>query len=68
MLIPEVAELVRAGLLHPYDSEWIGRLKPESQLAAAEKCQRPNPSFAATSYAKSKVSHGTPSIQARRKR
>lgn len=68
MLIPEVVSLLNSGRLNPIDGEWISRLKPESQLAAAEKCQRPNPTFAATSYAKSKVSHGAPSIQARRKR
>ncbi len=38
MLIPEVRALLNEGKLHEFDAEWIQRLKPESQLAAAMKC------------------------------
>ena len=40
-LIPEVRALLTQGL-SPDDADWIGRLKPESQLAAARKCLQPN--------------------------
>lgn len=43
----------------PIDADWISRLKPESQLAAAVKCGRPNPTFDAAEKAKSRVSSGT---------
>ena len=63
MLIPAVAELLRTGSLHPYDAEWVGRLKPESQLAAAQRCMKPNPTFDAAAVAKSGISHGHRSRQ-----
>lgn len=37
-LIREVQELLDCNSLHLFDAEWIVRLKPESQLAAANKC------------------------------
>ncbi len=64
--IPAVVELVNLGLLHPTDAEWIGRLKPESQLASALKCGRPSPTFAIQGDAKSSITHGHPSTMARR--
>jgi hypothetical protein len=57
MLIPEVLELFRTGKLHPTDADWIGRLKPESQAAAARKCMNGNPSFS-ESMPKSSITHG----------
>lgn len=36
-LIPEVAELIRAGKLPAWDGEWIRNLEPAQQLAAALK-------------------------------
>ena len=55
--IPAVMELVRLGLLCPYDAEWIGRLKPESQLASAKKCQKPNPVFIIHQQERSTITH-----------
>lgn len=37
-LTEEVKKLVDDGILHIFDSEWICKLKPEDQLAAAMKC------------------------------
>ena len=62
MLIPEVLELFRAGKIHEFDADWIGRMKPETQLASARKCMNANPTFM-ESMAKSRLTHGTPSTQ-----
>lgn len=43
MLIPAVVALLRAGKIHEFDAEWIGRLRPKSQLAAAKKCMNAAP-------------------------
>ena len=37
-LTPEVQALIDSGKLHQFDGEWICRLRPESQMAAARKC------------------------------
>lgn len=39
-LCDEVQALVDSGDLHPFDAEWIGRLPPDKQVAAAEKTIR----------------------------
>lgn len=63
---PEVLALFREGKISAEDVFWIGRMPPESQLAAAIRCGRPNPTFNIQEQAKSSVTHGTPSIQERR--
>lgn len=60
ILVPAVAELVRLGKLSEMDSEWIGRLRPDSQLAAAKKCMRPNLMMIAMRHERSTISHGHP--------
>lgn len=40
MPTPEILKLVASGKLHEFDAEWIGRLPPQNQLAAARKCMR----------------------------
>lgn len=59
-MIAEVAKLLRAGRLNPIDADWIGRLKPESQLAAAQKCMNPDPTFTADRYDKSTIGNAPP--------
>mgnify|MGYP007070408517 CR=1 FL=1 len=59
MLIAEVEELVRAHRLHPFDAEWIARLRPEAQLKAARKCMRPSPTFIIHTLSRSTITHGT---------
>lgn len=54
-LIPEVAEFFRIGRLNEFDAEWIARLKPESQLAAAKKCMAANPTFTPDRYDRSTI-------------
>jgi len=66
MLIPEVLQLFHEGVIHLFDAEWIGRLKPESQLKAAVKCMAANPTFG-ESRPKSSITHGSPSTQARKR-
>lgn len=41
-LIEELLPLVESGELHLFDAEWICRLTPAEQVAAAEKCMRAN--------------------------
>ena len=56
-LIPEVAEMLRVGKIHRYDAEWIERIDPESQLASAKKCQKPNPVFIIHQQERSTITH-----------
>lgn len=60
VLVPAVAELVRLGKLCEFDADWIGRLRPDSQLAAARKCMRPNVMMIAMRHERSTISHGHP--------
>lgn len=40
MLTEEITELVKTGQLHEFDADWICRLLPGDQMAAAVKCMR----------------------------
>ena len=59
MLIPEVVALLHAGKLCEHDADWIGRLKPSSQLAAAIKCGRPNLRCMIEDRPRSCITHGS---------
>lgn len=59
MLIPSVERLVRERKLHPFDGEWISRLRPASQLAAAKKCMRPTFTLLSECIERSTITHGT---------
>lgn len=60
ILVPAVAAMLEAGILHPFDAEWVGRLRPDSQLAAAKKMVRPNFTMVAMRHERSTISHGHP--------
>ncbi len=60
-LTAAVAALLARGTLHPFDAEWIARLKPSMQLAAARKVTKDEPiTFSETRYERSVISHGHP--------
>lgn len=54
-MIAEVVELLQAGRLNEFDAEWIARLRPEAQLAAAKKCMAKNPTFEFRQNDRSKI-------------
>lgn len=55
--IPAVLALFREGRLNQADLMYVSRLKPESQLAAARKCLRPNPTFVTDLPVRSTITH-----------
>ena len=55
---PEVLSLFREGRLSQADLMYVARLRPESQLAAARKCLRPNPTFTGETVQRSTITHG----------
>lgn len=61
VLVPAVAALLAAGRLPALDAEWIARLRPDSQLAAAKKMMKNAPiTFTQTRCDRSVISHGHP--------
>ena len=60
ILVPAVAAMRDAGILPEFDAEWIGRLRPDSQLAAAKKMVKPNFTMVCMRHERSTISHGHP--------
>jgi len=55
--VPEVVALFREGRLSQADLMFVSHLRPQSQLAAARKCLRPNPTFAVEYRTTSTITH-----------
>lgn len=61
VLVPAVAALLASGKLHEFDAEWIGRLRPDSQLASAKKCIKPSFTMVTSERrVRSTITHGRP--------